>query len=113
MMYDRHMRRDRWSPEDDAELRRLVATGARRPAVARDLDRSQGSITSRMALLGIYFRKGRDGPSKTAADHLEMVERRVAKAEQRAQIASEKHALGPDDEPVKRGRGRPRGSVRK
>lgn len=105
--------RQRWTIEDDAELRRLVEIGTKVPKVAQSLDRSQASIAQRMAVLGIYRREGHHDISGTAAAHVEAVERRLLKAENRAQLATETLFLGSDGSPVKRGRGRPKGSATK
>lgn len=82
------MRQARWTVEDDTELRRLVAIGAKIPAIARDLSRTQGSIRVRMVTLGIHRQEGRWEISKTARDHLESTERRLVKATARAARAN-------------------------
>jgi hypothetical protein len=78
------MRPNHWSAEDDAELQRLVDIGAKIPAIARDLRRTQAGVTMRMATLGISRRAGVRTLTKTALAHIEAVERRLKKAAGRA-----------------------------
>jgi len=43
----------RWSDEEDALLRRLVASGASEPVIAEHLERTLGAVRSRIAALGM------------------------------------------------------------
>jgi hypothetical protein len=48
--------RHRWTPEDDAELRRLFEAGAFTQEVAQKLGRSQEAVRTRAEMLGISIR---------------------------------------------------------
>ncbi|MGY2733647.1 BrnA antitoxin family protein [Sphingomonas sp. UYP23] len=106
-IYDAVMIRDRWSAEDDAELRRLVNIGTKTPAVAQKLGSTQGGVSSRMATLGIYRREGNRKIQKVAAEHIRVVERRLLKAANGAALALAAANCAP-----KRGRGRPPASAK-
>lgn len=97
------MKPKRWSTEADADLRMMVSIGTKKPAIALQLDRSQGSVATRMATLGIYRRAADRELSKTAIDHIQAVERRLVKAASRAARAEAVHKLPPPGTPAMSG----------
>lgn len=97
------MRPKRWSAEDDADLRKMVGIGAKNPAIAHQLARSQSSVAMRMVTLGIYRRPSDRELSKTAVDHIQAVERRLEKAASRAARATVVHKMPPPSADVSSG----------
>jgi hypothetical protein len=51
----------RWTPEEDARLRRLVEDGRGAAVIAERLKRSRGAVHNRVRKLGITLRRGEPG----------------------------------------------------